>query len=288
MVGAFLKYFIGIDIGTSSTKAVLFDELGTSLLSASSEYNIISPKLGYIEENPNDWLKATIITIKEITKTYPVIEGIGLSGQMHGLVLLDKNDKILRNSIIWCDNRTGKEKEEIEKKIGNQRIKEITGNDVMAPFTLAKLLWVKNNEPEIYGKIAKIMLPKDYIRYILTGSFTTEYSDASGMQMLDIYNKCYSNEILDKFAININFMPKLQESVDISGYIIPSLAKELGLKNIPFVVGGAGDQAAAAIGNGIILPSDVSIVLGSSGVVFNPILKEDIKPNLPVQVLCMQ
>lgn len=280
----FLKYFIGIDIGTSSTKAVLFDELGTSLLSASSEYNIISPKLGYIEENPNDWLKATIITIKEITKTYPVIEGIGLSGQMHGLVLLDKNDKILRNSIIWCDNRTGKEKEEIEKKIGNQRIKEITGNDVMAPFTLAKFLWVKNNEPEIYGKIAKIMLPKDYIRYILTGSFTTEYSDASGMQMLDIYNKCYSNEILDKFAININFLPKLQESVDISGYIIPSLAKELGLKNIPFVVGGAGDQAAAAIGNGIILPSDVSIVLGSSGVVFNPILKEDIKPNLPVQV----
>lgn len=130
-----MKYFIGIDIGTSSTKAVLFDELGTSLLSASSEYNIISPKLGYIEENPNDWLKATIITIKEITKTYPVIEGIGLSGQMHGLVLLDKNDKILRNSIIWCDNRTGKEKEEIEKKIGNQRIKEITGNDVMAPFT---------------------------------------------------------------------------------------------------------------------------------------------------------
>ena len=111
-----MKYFIGIDIGTSSTKAVLFDELGTSLLSASSEYNIISPKLGYIEENPNDWLKATIITIKEITKTYPVIEGIGLSGQMHGLVLLDKNDKILRNSIIWCDNRTGKEKEEIDIK----------------------------------------------------------------------------------------------------------------------------------------------------------------------------
>ena len=124
-----MKYFIGIDIGTSSTKAVLFDELGTSLLSASSEYNIISPKLGYIEENPNDWLKATIITIKEITKTYPVIEGIGLSGQMHGLVLLDKNDKILRNSIIWCDNRTGKEKEEIErverKALSSNQISEI-------------------------------------------------------------------------------------------------------------------------------------------------------------------
>ena len=280
----FLKYFLGIDIGTSSTKAVLFDELGTSLLSSSSEYDIISPKPGYSEENPNDWLNATIKSIKDITQKYPIIEGIGLSGQMHGLVLLDKNDNILRNSIIWCDNRTSKEKEEIDKNIGNKRIKEITGNDIMAPFTLAKLLWVKNNEPEIYSKIAKIMLPKDYIRYMLTGSFTTEYSDASGMQMLDIYNKCYSKEILDKFEIDINHLPKLQESVEISGYIKPDLALKLGLKNIPFVVGGAGDQAAAAIGNGIILPSDVSIVLGSSGVVFNPILKEDIKPNLPVQV----
>lgn len=280
----FLKYFLGIDIGTSSTKSVLFDELGTALLSSSSEYDIISPKPGYCEENPNDWLNATIKTIKEITKMYPVIEGIGLSGQMHGLVLLDKNDNILRNSIIWCDNRTSKEKEEIEQKIGNQRIKEITGNDVMAPFTLAKLLWVKNNESDVYRKIAKIMLPKDYVRYMLTGSFTTEYSDASGMQMLDIYNKCYSKEILDKFEIDINHLPKIQESVEISGYIKPDLALKLGLKNIPFVVGGAGDQAAAAIGNGIILPSDVSIVLGSSGVVFNPILKEDIKPNLPVQV----
>lgn len=135
-----MKYFLGIDIGTSSTKAVLFDEMGKSLLSSSEEYDIISPQSGYSEENPLDWLNATINSIKKITKDYPIVEGIGLSGQMHGLVLLDKNDRILRNSIIWCDNRTSKEKEEIENKIGKRRIKEITGNDAMAPFTLAKAI----------------------------------------------------------------------------------------------------------------------------------------------------
>lgn len=280
----FLKYFIGIDIGTSSTKSVVFDENGNPLLSSSYEYEIISPSPGYSEENPLDWLNATIKSIKDITKQYPIIEGIGLSGQMHGLVLLDKNDRILRNSIIWCDNRTSKEKQEIEDKIGKNRIKEITGNEVMAPFTLAKLLWVKNNEADIYNQINKILLPKDYIRYMLTGSFSTEYSDASGMQLVDIFNKCYSNEILNKFDIDYNWLPKIQESDEVSGHIKDELLFELGFKNKPFVVAGAGDQAAAAIGNGIVKPSDVSIVLGSSGVVFNPILKEDISLNLPAQV----
>ncbi len=279
-----MKYFLGIDIGTSSTKAVLFDEMGKSLLSSSEEYDIISPQSGYSEENPLDWLNATINSIKKITKDYPIVEGIGLSGQMHGLVLLDKNDRILRNSIIWCDNRTSKEKEEIENKIGKRRIKEITGNDAMAPFTLAKLLWVKNNEPEIYKQITKVMLPKDYVKYMLTGSFSTEFSDASGMQMLDIYHKCYSHEILDAFDIKEEILPKLTESADVCGYIKPELLEALGFKNKPFVVGGAGDQAAAALGNGIIQPQDISVVLGSSGVVFNPILKEDIKLDLPVQV----
>ena len=279
-----MSYFLGIDIGTSSTKSVLFDENGNSLLSSNYEYDIISPKNGYSEENPLDWFNATLKSIKDIAKKYPNITGIGLSGQMHGLVLLDKDDNLLRNSIIWCDNRTEKERIEIETKIGKTRIKEITGNDAMAPFTLAKLLWVKNNEPEIYKNIDKVMLPKDYIRYMITGSFTTEYSDASGMQMLDIFNKCYSKEILETFDININWLPKLLESADISGYIKDDLVKELGLSNKPFVVGGAGDQAAAAVGSGIISNQDISIVLGSSGVVFNPILKEEINPNLPVQV----
>lgn len=221
--------------------------------------------------------------LKDITKEYPNINGIGLSGQMHGLVLLDKDDNILRNSIIWCDNRTTKEKEEIEEKIGKERIKEITGNDAMAPFTLAKLLWVKNNEPEIFNKIDKVCLPKDYIRYMLTGSFKTEFSDASGMQMVDIFNKCYSKEILNTFNIKKLWLPELKESTDITGYLKEKIKEQLNITSNTFVVGGAGDQAAAAIGSGIINPTDLSIVLGSSGVVFNPIKKEDINPNLPVQ-----
>ena len=278
-----MSYYLGIDIGTSSTKTVCFDNCGNALMSSSYEYDLYSPKPGYAEQNPKDWLDAVIKSIKDILTKYKDIKGIGLSGQMHGLVLLDKNDNILRNSIIWCDNRTTYEKELIENVIGSLKIKEITGNDAMAPFTLAKLLWVKNNEPEIYSQINKIMLPKDYIRYMLTGEFKTEFSDASGMQMVDIYNKCWSSEILNAFDIDINKLPKLIESSDISGYITNKELFDLGMKNT-FVVGGAGDQAASAIGNGIIKPNQISIVLGSSGVVFNPILKEEINSKLPVQV----
>lgn len=275
-----MKYYLGIDIGTSATKGVCFDECANKILSKSIEYPLYTNNLGHAEQDPRDWLNACVSIIKEITSKYK-IEGIGLSGQMHGLVLLDKNDNILRNSIIWCDNRTFKEKEEIENVIGKERIKQITGNEAMAPFTLAKLLWVKNNEPDIYNNIAKIMLPKDYIRYALTKEFKTEYSDASGMQILDIFNKVWSKEILDKFDIDINKLPKLIESVEISGYInheeLPNL------KDV-YIVGGAGDQAASALGNGIVSVNDLSIVLGSSGVVFSPINKEEINSELPVQV----
>lgn len=279
-----MGYYLGIDIGTSATKSVLFDNKGKVIASSSAEYPLLNPKPGYAEQNPLDWLNACKQTIKEITTQGYQIDGIGLSGQMHGLVVLDKNDEILRNSIIWCDNRTTSEKKLIEEVIGNERIKEITGNEAMAPFTLAKILWVKNNEPDIYKKIDKIMLPKDYIRYMLTGEFKTEYSDASGMQLLDIFKKEYSSEILSKFNISIDNLPKLIESQDISGYIKAEIADELGLSSKTFVVGGAGDQAASAIGNGIVRTTDLSIVLGSSGVIFNPITKEEINKNMPVQV----
>lgn len=279
-----MNYYIGIDIGTSSTKSVVFDSKGAALFDSTYEYDLLTPNPGWAEQRPNDWFNASINTLKDIAKKYPTIKGIGLSGQMHGLVLLDKNDNVLRNSIIWCDNRTVKEKEEIERVIGKDRIKEITGNEAMAPFTLAKLLWVKNNEPEIYNKIDKVMLPKDYIRYMLTGEFKTEYSDASGMQMIDIYNKRFSNEIIDAFGFKKSWFPKLQESYEISGYLKPIIRNLVGFDSQAFVVGGAGDQAAAAIGSGIINPTDISVVLGSSGVVFNPIKKNQINPNLPVQV----
>lgn len=274
-----MKYYLGIDIGTSGTKAVCFDELGKVQISKSYAYDMHVPQPGYAEENPLDWVIATKETIKAITKEGYKIAGIGLSGQMHGLVLLDEKDKLLRDSIIWCDNRAVEEAEDLRREFGDLRMKRITGNPVIPAFTLSKLLWVKKNEPSIYNKIAKIMLPKDYVRYALTGSFVTEYSDASGMQMLDIEQKCFSKEILEYLELSEKHLPRLMESNEISGYIIPTIAKELGLEESCFIVGGAGDQAAAAIGNGIINRGDLSIVLGSSGVVFSPILKSDLKDN---------
>lgn len=267
-----MNYYIGLDLGTSGIKSVVFDKKGNIVTSYLEEYDIISPKNGYAEEDPNVWLEKTISVLHKIG-TLDIkddIRGIGISGQMHGLVLLDKDDNVLRNSIIWCDNRTDNEKEYLESKLGNEYLKEITGNVAMAPFTLCKLLWVKNNEPEIFSKIAKVMLPKDYINYMLTKSFTAEYSDASGMQMLDVRKKEFSKELLDKLEIDINILPKLIKSYEISGYLTKEMEEKTGLSNV-FVVGGAGDQACGALGNGIVKSSDASIVLGSSGVVYSPI-----------------
>lgn len=267
-----MSYYIGLDLGTSGIKAVVFDKLGNVVKSFLEEYDIISPKNGYAEEDPNIWLEKTILVLNKIGQLdiKNEIKGIGISGQMHGLVLLDKDDNVLRNSIIWCDNRTDKERAYLEDTLGNEYLKEITGNVAMAPFTLCKLLWVKNNEPKIFDRIAKAMLPKDYINYILTKSFTAEYSDASGMQMLNIRKKEFSNELLDKLGIDINILPRLIKSYDINGYLTKEMEEKTGLSNV-FVVGGAGDQACGALGNGIIKSSDASIVLGSSGVVYSPI-----------------
>lgn len=274
-----MRYYLGIDIGTSGTKAVCFDETGQAMTSKLVSYDLETPKPGYAEENPEDWVQAAKTTIRQIAEEGYSISGIGLSGQMHGLVLLDKEDHLLRKSIIWCDNRAVCETEELVQNFGNEKMKAITGNEVVASFTLAKLLWVKNHEPEIYSRISKIMLPKDYVRYCLTKAFTTEYSDASGMQLLDIYKKRYSKELLDYLEITEDMLPSLKESYEISGYLTEEVAAEVKLSTSCFVVGGAGDQAAAAIGNGIIERGDVSVVLGSSGVVFSPILKADLEKN---------
>ncbi len=275
-----MKYYIGIDIGTSATKSVLFDNKGNVQLSYSNEYELLIKQNGYAEQRPSDWKNAVLSTLKEIGRSIYAkdVVGIGLSGQMHGLVLLDKDDNVLRDSIIWCDNRTADEALEIEESIGKDNLKKITGNYAMPAFTLAKLLWVKNNEKDIFDKIDKVMLPKDYIRYVLTNEFKTEFSDASGMQMLDIKNKCFSIEILSKFNINVKMLPKLIESVEISGFLTKEVENITGLKNV-FVVGGAGDQAAGAIGNNIVSSGDISITLGSSGVIFGAMNKYDENTN---------
>lgn len=266
-----MNYYIGMDLGTSGVKGVLFDIKGNIIKSVLKEYDIISPLDGYAEEDPAIWLDRTVEALKELSdfEFKDSIKGLGFSGQMHGLVLLDKDDNILRNSIIWCDNRTDKEALEIENVIGLDKLKEITGNIPMPAFTLAKLLWVKNNEFDIYKKIAKAMLPKDYICYMLTKKFLGEYSDTSGMQIMDINKLEYSEYLLNKFDIDVNIFPKLIKSTDIRGKLCKKYMDILGLYNCN-IVGGGGDQAVGAIGSFVTSEDDASIVLGSSGVIFSP------------------
>ncbi|WP_346846422.1 MULTISPECIES: xylulokinase [unclassified Clostridium] len=277
-----MKYLLGIDIGTSGTKTVLFDRGGNPISSSTAEYPLYQPEIGWAEQDPQDWWNAVCITINQVIKDSNInpesISGIGLSGQMHGLVMLDGDGNVLRKSIIWCDQRTAKECVEITEKVGEKRLIDITANPALTGFTASKILWVRNNEPEIYEKCRKILLPKDYIRYMLTGEFATEVSDASGMQLLDIKNRCWSKEVLNALDIPIEYLGDVHESIVVSGKVHKKAAEVTGLKENTPVVGGAGDQAAGAIGNGIIKSGQISSTIGTSGVVFahldEPIIDE--------------
>ena len=267
-----MGYLIGVDIGTSGTKTVIFDEKGATMASATVEYPLYQPKNGWAEQEPIDWWNATVETIRRTLQISGIkpedISGIGLSGQMHGAVFLDRNGAVLRKSIIWCDQRTAKECDEITQLVTRERLLEITANPALSGFTSAKILWVKNNEPEIFAKTAKILLPKDYIRYMLTGEYASEVSDASGMQLLDVRNRCWSPEVCSKLGIDMSLLGKMYESPEITGTVTAKAADVTGLKIGTPVVGGAGDQAAGAIGNGIVRSGIISSTIGTSGVVF--------------------
>lgn len=267
-----MSFLLGIDIGTSGTKTVLFDESGNTIASALAEYPLYQPAIGWAEQDPEDWWAATRSTIKQVISKGNIdaslIKGVGLSGQMHGAVLLDKDYKVLRKAIIWCDQRSSAECNQITDAIGSKRLIEITANPALTGFTASKILWVRNNEPEIYEKVYKILLPKDYIRFKLTGEFATEVSDASGMQLMDIPGRKWSDEVLEKLKIEKSMLGKLYESQEISGKVNREASSLTGLKEGTPVAGGAGDQAAGAIGNGIVRPGVVSSTIGTSGVVF--------------------
>ena len=250
-----MKYLIGIDIGTSGTKTVLFDLDGNIIKSKTVEYPIYQPCNGWAEQNPEDWWNAVRETL-EYAGTENVA-GIGLSGQMHGLVMLDKDGEVIRPAIIWCDQRTSAECEEITEKVGKDRLIEISANPALTGFTASKIMWVKKHEPKNYAKCKHILLPKDYIRYNLTGEFATDVSDASGMQLLDVKNRVWSKEILEKLDIDAPLLPKLYESAQISGYY----------KNIPVAAGG-GDNACAAVGCGVVASGKAFTTIGTSGVVY--------------------
>lgn len=267
-----MAYIIGVDIGTSGTKTVLFDESGKVIASKTIEYPMYQPKNGYAEQDPKDWADATVNTLKAVVSQSGVskddIKGIGLSGQMHGLVMLDKDNEVIRNSIIWCDQRTAKEVEEMNAKLGERKLIEITANPALTGWTAAKILWVKNNEPQNYERCRHILLPKDYIRFILTGEYATEVSDASGMQLLDVPNRCWSDEILSTLEIDKSLLGKVYESCEVTGTLTKKMAELTGLNEGTIVVGGAGDNASAAVGTGVVEDGKAFTTIGTSGVVF--------------------
>ena len=285
-----MNYYLGADIGTSGTKTVMFDVNGTVIASASEEYPLYQPKNGYAEQNPEDWANAVLHTIAAVMQKSGVkaedVKGIGLSGQMHGLVMLDADNKVIRPAIIWCDQRTAAECEEITERVGAERLIEITANPALTGFTASKILWVRNHEPENYAKCRHILLPKDYIRFVLTGVYATEVSDASGMQLLDIPNRCWSDEVLEKLDIDKSLLAKVYESPEITGEVTAEAAAKTGLKAGTPVVGGAGDNAAAAIGTGVAKDGRAFTTIGTSGVVFAHSSKISIDPKGRVHTFC--
>ena len=285
-----MTYYIGVDIGTSGTKTVLFDKTGNVIASALQEYPLYQPQNGYAEQRPEDWLEATVSTIAQVMAKSSVeaaqVKGVGLSGQMHGLVMLDEQDIVIRPAIIWCDQRTAKECEEITQKVGAERLIQITANPALTGFTASKILWVRNHEPENFARCTKILLPKDYVRYMLTGAFATEVSDASGMQLLDVPDRCWSDEVLEKLEIPKSMLAKVYESPDITGYITAAMAARTGLAEGTPVVGGAGDNAAAAVGTGVVENGKAFTTIGTSGVVFAHSDEIAIDPKGRVHTFC--
>lgn len=281
---------IGIDVGTSATKTVLFDEYGHVKASALREYPLYQPRNGWAEQRPEDWREAVFQTLREVMDASGVspedVKSIGLSGQMHGLVMLDEAGMPLRPSIIWCDQRTGSEVEDMLRIMPRQQWIRITANPPLTGWTAAKILWVRKNEPEIYKRCRHILLPKDYIRYVLTGVFATEVSDASGMQLLDVPGRCWSEEVLKKLDIPKEWLGKVYESCEVTGYLLPEAAKRAGLTTATSVVGGAGDNAAAAVGTGVVKDGKAFTTIGTSGVVFAHSSQVTIDPEGRVHTCC--
>jgi xylulokinase len=265
-----MSTFLGIDVGTSSVKAVLIDEEQNLVGSASSALTVSRPRAGFSEQNPRDWWKATDDVVQQLRKRkrrrFEAIAGIGLSGQMHGATLLDAADRPLRPAILWNDGRAHEECRELEAS--EPRLRDITGNIAMPGFTAPKLLWVRKHEPENFTAIAKVLLPKDYVRLLLSGDYASEMSDASGTLWLDVRHRRWSPELLEATGLGIDDMPKLHEGSAATGELSEDLKKKWQLASRPVIAGGGGDNAAAACGIGAVGNGDSFISIGTSGVLF--------------------
>ena len=285
-----MSFLLGLDVGTSGVKVLITDEKAEEIVSATVEYPLHTPKVNWAEQEPEDWWNGTVEAIKQVLSKSSArpedIKGIGLSGQMHGLVALDKEYKVLRPAILWCDQRTGKQCDYITEKIGAERLIDLVSNPALTGFTAGKLLWVREHEPDIYDKIYKILLPKDYIRFRLTGEFATEVSDASGTLFLDVKNRKWSDELLGELDIDKDILPECFESCVVSGKVNVQASKETGLAEGTPVVGGGGDQASQAIGTGIVREGLISSTVGTSGVVFATSDAHHLDPGHTLHTFC--
>jgi xylulokinase len=265
--------WLGIDVGTGGSRALLVDERGTvraGFTSAHEEMMMARPL--WAEQRPENWWDAVVASIRGVLAQAGVagsqVRGIGLSGQMHGLVILDESGQVIRPSLIWCDQRSQQQVDFVNSKVGREKVLEYTANPVLTGFTLPKLLWVRDNEPANFARVRKMLLPKDYVRYKLTGEFASEVSDASGTSVFDVVKRRWSWEMMDALGLDRSILPACYESSEITGRITPDIAELTGLAAGTPVVGGGGDQASSAVGNGIVEPGIVSCTIGTSGVVF--------------------
>lgn len=265
-----MTYYLGADLGTSALKLLLVDQEGTIVNTVSRSYAVSYPNPGWSEQAPEDWWEAFVSGVRELTAGIAPenIRAIGAGGQMHGLVALDQDDRVIRPAILWNDGRTDKETDYLNTVVGKEKLSKLTANIAFAGFTAPKLLWMRNQEPENFARIEKIMLPKDYLNYRLTGVHCTDYSDASGMLLLDVEHKCWSKEMLEICGLKEAQLPKLYESYETVGKLLPEVAQALGLSEDVLVVAGAGDNAAAAVGTGTVADGRCNISLGTSGTIF--------------------
>ena len=280
--------YIGIDLGTSAVKLLLMNEKGQIQKIVSKEYPLYFPHPGWSEQNPYDWYEKSVEGMKELLEDCDKtqVAGISFGGQMHGLVVLDEKDQVLRPAILWNDGRTGKETDYLNEVIGKEKLSAYTANIAFAGFTAPKILWMKENEPELFAKIAKIMLPKDYLAYKLTGTFCTDVSDASGMLLLDVGNRRWSDEMCEICHITKEMLPKVYESYECVGTVKLEIAEELGLAANVKVAAGAGDNAAAAVATGTVGDGKCNISLGTSGTIFVSSKKFGVDENNALHAFC--
>ncbi len=268
------KYFLGMDVGTGGTRALLIDSKGAIVASAESEHAAFrAEQPGWAEQDPEDWWRAAQQAIRDtLAQAGPEaadsIAGIGLTGQMHGAVLLDKDGEVLRPALIWCDQRTGPQCDWLHRELGREHLIELVANPALPNFTLTKLLWVREHQPELYARIAHVLCPKDYVRFRLTGAYAMDVQEASGTLLLDVAHRRWSSEVARAAGVREEWLPQLWESPEVCAHIADGAAQATGLRAGTPVVAGAGDQGAGAVGMGILEPGSVSVTIGTSGVVF--------------------